>query len=215
MPWESNILDDIVVVEAQQEIRIVASIPARYSLDCRDVQGDQREYHGRAVFLSPHAIALAAPVIGALGERVSATINHIGKLTGEITHELVGGFVMSVTASKHVRENLAARIEWFELHKNHDVSDRRCENRFVPRNPHSLLTLSDGATLRCFVIDFSSSGAGISAPQTPEIGEIIAIGNLGGRVVRHFAGGFAVKFITPQHQDDVERQITGYRTSKR
>jgi hypothetical protein len=215
VPRDNNIVGDVVIVERHRAVQVVASIPARYSLDRPDVQDDKRVYSGRAVLLSPHAIALAAPVIGAPGDRVTVTIEHIGRLTGAITKELVGGFVMSVMASEEGRARLAAQIEWFELYKNHDVGDRRRDNRVVPRNPLSALTQSDGTTLRCFVIDFSATGAAISAQQTPEIGAVVAIGNLGGRVVRHFAGGFAVEFITPQDKDNVERLVSGYRTAKR
>jgi hypothetical protein len=151
---------------------------------------------------------LAAPVIGAPGDEVTVITKYIGRLAGAIAKELGGGFIMSVTASEEARARLAARIEWFELYKNHDLCDRRRDDRIVPRDRHSTLTLSDGLALRCFVIDFSTTGAGISAQQTPAIGEVVAIGNLGGRVARHFAGGFAVEFITEQDKDNVERLVS-------
>jgi hypothetical protein len=69
------------------------------------------------------------------------------------------------------------------------------------------LTLADGAIHECNVIDMSVSGAAISNPLALEIGTPLAIGACVGRIVRIFAGGFAIEFAEVQNQNDLERLI--------
>jgi hypothetical protein len=209
MPSERRRRDDFLIVdrreERRDELRIIASVPGYYSLaDHRNLVGDRRVYACRAINLSAHALALAAPVSGRLGERVFATIEHLGKLKGAVLRVLERGFVMSITASEEERSNLTRKIEWLDRYKNFDTSDRRGDMRFVPTNPYTRLELSDGSTETCLVLDLSSSGAAISAETVPEIGDVIAVGTLMSRVVRHFVGGFAVKFIDPVSDQYVE-----------
>jgi hypothetical protein len=204
MPPDNTDFDDIVFVEQRRDIRIVASVPGRYCLDRRDSRGNRREYSCRAINISSTAIALAVPVVGKPGERVLAHIDHFGKLKGTVGRLLDRGFVMNIIATEEERSNLSAKIQWFELYKNHEVADQRENDRFVPKNPHSSLILSDGTTLGCFVLDISVSGVAVSADMVPEIGTVMAVGRVIGRVVRLFAGGFALQFTKPQDKDHIE-----------
>ncbi len=200
--------DDIAIVERQRNVRVIVSIPARFSFaDVRNARGERRVYAGRAVNLSPHAIALASPVGGRMGGRVIAHIDHLGKLEGLVTRELDRGFIMSVKAGHEERSRLAAKIEWLGQHKNFDVHDQRVDCRFVPANPHSRMILPDGSTENCLVLDLSTTGAAISADTIPEPGTILAIGTIAGRVVRHFEGGFAVQFIKRQSRGTIEFEL--------
>jgi hypothetical protein len=61
--------------------------------------------------------------------------------------------------------------------------------------------LADGSVRGCFVIDMSASGAAVSADLTPQLGDVLAVGKIVGRVVRLFAEGFAVRFIELQDPD--------------
>jgi hypothetical protein len=209
-------VDDIIAVEAarpalrerRRDCRIIVSIPGRYILTGRwDLQGNRREFACRAVNISPHALALAAPVRGRMKERVIVTLDHFGKLAGPIIRLLDRGFVIAINASHAERENLADRIVWFESNKNHDVPDARRHKRIVPQSPHSTLILADGTSAQCFVIDMSQSGAAISAEIVPAIGTPLAIGRVVGRVVRHIEGGFAVRFEHIQNRDTLERLL--------
>jgi hypothetical protein len=205
MPLDLAQPDDLEIVERRRDIRIVASLAGRYTLaDHRNARGERRTFSCRAVNVSGSAIALAAPVIGNIGERVRANIDHLGRLDGAVARVLSRGFVMSIAVSEDERLRLLDRIEWIEKHKNLDVQDLRATNRFVPANPNSRLVLAAGTTLTCLVIDLSESGAAISADIDPEIGTVCAVGTIVGRVVRRFVGGFAVQFINPPRREEVE-----------
>jgi hypothetical protein len=209
MPPQGVKADDIVIVERRENVRIIVSVPGYYSLaDHHNPRGERNLYACRAVNVSTRAIALAAPVSGRLGERALATIDHLGKLEGLITRLLNGGFVMSIVASDEERWDLAAKIEWLEQYKNCDVSDQRGDRRLIPENPHSLVVFADGSTESCFVLDLSGSGAAISAQTIPDIGTVLAVGNIVARVVRHFQGGFAVQFIQRQSLEHIAASET-------
>jgi hypothetical protein len=189
--------------ERPQDVRIIVNIPASFSVTSRLGGGARPVFACRALNLSTRMVALTSPVKVAKGDKIIATIHHLGKLEGEVTSPLEGGFVMSITATDDEREKLWHKIEWLEQHKNFDISDKRAARRFVPQNPRVQMILSDGHIERCHILDISVSGAAISAENPPEIGSVLAIGAVVGRVVRHFDGGFGMKFIETLSDDDV------------
>ncbi|MGH6674221.1 MAG: hypothetical protein ACRECV_19925 [Xanthobacteraceae bacterium] len=157
--------------------------------------------------LFPRAIALVTTIQAKRGERVIAKFDRLGKLDGVVMREMERGFVMSVRATREEREKLADRIEWLEKHKNHDVSDRRGDDRIVPKNPFSRMILPDGSGEACLVLDFSATGAAVSADTVPPVGMVLAIGLLVCRVVRHFNGGFAVRYVQQEDPSTVEAMV--------
>jgi hypothetical protein len=60
----------------------------------------------------------------------------------------------------------------------------------------------------CQIIDYSVSGAGVISDLEPPIGAVIKLGTVVGRVVRKFAGGFAVEFVVLQGTQTVEALIS-------
>lgn len=201
--------DDLEVVERRTDVRIVLSLPGRFTLASRrDLGGQRREHPCRVINMSCHAVTLATPVAGEKGERVIAHVDEFGKLEGPIIRVMDGGFVMEIIAPKQERYRLAARIEWYEKHKNHDIEDHRQSVRIIPKNPYSTLVLADGTTIDCLVKDVSASGIAVSADLSPPIGTPIAVGKVVGRVVRHFNDGFAVHFAQLQDLATVEDLIS-------
>jgi hypothetical protein len=70
------------------------------------------------------------------------------------------------------------------------------------------LLFADGSMRTCFVIDLSVTGAAISGDIVPDVGTVIAVGKIVGRVVRHLEAGFAVKFEDMQDRANVESLAT-------
>ncbi|MGA2892576.1 MAG: PilZ domain-containing protein [Xanthobacteraceae bacterium] len=208
MPPRNAYSDELVIVEHRHHARIIVSVPGYYILaDHRNARGERRSFPCRAVNVSTQAIAFAAPVVGRIGERAFATVDHLGKLKGAVTRLLDGGFVMSIVASAEERDRLAAKIGWLEQFKNFDVFDQRGDRRFVPAKPHTQIIFVDGTMEDCFVLDLSASGAAISASVVPEIGTVVALAKIVARVVRHFEGGFAVQFVERQDPQHVEARL--------
>jgi hypothetical protein len=195
-------------VSRRRSTSIVASIPGRYALTRQiGAEGNRREFSCRVVKISPDEMTLVARVNGAIGERVIATLLEFGKLEGPVLKTHDTGFVMRVAMTDAEREKFAAKIEWYDKHKNRGVPDSRKAKRIIPQHPHCIVMLSDGAIVGAFVIDMSVTGVAISADIEPEIGEPLAVGKIVGRVVRRFAGGFGVKFIDPRNAQTLERML--------
>ncbi len=215
MPQAPNfMLEDIAFIDAlstperRREPRIMVSVAARYALaNRRDSQGNRREFSCRIVNISMSAMTLLVPVNGAVGGRVIVHCDEFGKMEGAIVRVLDRGFVMSINASDEERTKLAAKIDWYEKNKNHDLSDNREHRRIMPKDPRSILVLADGTQLQCFIIDMSVSGAAVSADIRPAIGTPLAVGKIVGRVVRHRPDGFAVRFIQLQELEILEQRL--------
>lgn len=200
--------EDLAVVERRREPRIIVSVAARYALTTRrDTRGNRREFSCRIVDVSPSAMTLLVPVNGSVGERVIVQCDEFGKLEGSILRTLDRGFVMKMVATDEERARFAAKIDWYEKNKNHELPDSREHKRVAPKDPRSVLVLADGSQLQCFVIDMSVSGAAVSADVRPEIGTPLAIGKVVGRVVRHLSEGFAVRFVQLQDLETLEQRL--------
>ena len=201
-------LEDVAVVDRRREPRIIVSVPARYALASRrDTRGNRREFSCRIVNVSPSAMTLLVPVTGAVGERVIIHCDEFGKMEGTIMRTLDRGFVMKIAASEEERSKFAAKIDWYEKNKNHDLTDSRVHKRIVPKDPRSIIVMADGTQQECFIIDMSVSGAAVSADVRPPLGTPLAVGKVIGRVVRHLSGGFAVQFLQIQEMEFLEQRL--------
>ena len=182
--------------------RVKVHLLGRYMLQ------DRREFPCQVINMSPGGLALLAQGIGAVGERVIAYLDHIGRIEGKITRIIDNGFAMSVSATPRKRDKLAAQLTWLANRKILNLPEDRRHDRIIPRNPIARLTLSDGRVMNCRIIDLSLSGAGVGTPHRPEIGSLVTLGKIPGRVVRHLEEGFAMEFTRLQHPDSIEENAT-------
>lgn len=190
--------EDIAFVD-RRSVRTAASIGGRYSLaNKRNLRAERREFACRTISISAEAVALIGPVRGAVGERVIAHFDELGKLEGHIVRLVPDGFVMSVVLPDDRRARLAARIDWLDKHRHYRLPDDRTHKRTIPKRPHSTMMLADGTVMGCFVIDMSVSGVAVSADVSPQLGDVLAVGKIIGRVVRLFPEGFALRFVELQ-----------------
>jgi hypothetical protein len=172
---------------------------------------DRREFPCQVVNMSPGGMAIVAPVVGTLGERVIAYVDHIGRLEGKIARTIDNGFAMTVAASERKRDKLAAQLTWLANRHILNLPEDRRHGRFTPRNPLARLIMPNGNNVACLVIDLSQSGAAvaISPDLRPAVGSVVTIGKTQGRVVRHIDDGFAIEFTRLQHSDFIEDNVTG------
>jgi len=184
---------------------VAVNIPGRYSLSNRyDSRGKRRVFVCRAINISPTAMVFAAPTKGDVGERVIALLHHIGRVEGVVSRNFDQGFAVKVALSEERRRLLGARISWLVAHDQKKVAERRTNDRFIPSSSQSKLILADGTVEDCLILDLSVTGAAVSAFSTPPVGSSLAVGNVFGRVVRKFSGGFGVRFFERQARDYVE-----------
>jgi hypothetical protein len=182
--------------------RVRVNLLGRYML------ADRREFPCQVADMSPGGMALVAPVAGALGERVVAYVDHLGRLEGVITRTFENGFAMTIAATPRKRDKLAAQLTWLANRHILNMPEDRRHGRFVPKKSAARLIMPNGVNLACRIIDMSESGAGIATDQRPPIGALVTVGKVTGRVVRHLEDGFAIEFTRLQHSDFVEENLT-------
>jgi hypothetical protein len=182
--------------------RVRVNLLGRYML------ADRREFPCQVSDMSPGGMALIAPVVGAVGERVVAYVDHLGRLEGTIARTFENGFAMTISATARKRDKLAAQLTWLANRHILNMPEDRRHGRFAPRKAGARLVMPNGVNISCRIIDMSESGAGIATDQRPPIGSLVTIGKVTGRVVRYLDDGFAVEFTRLQHPDFLEDNMT-------
>jgi hypothetical protein len=182
--------------------RVKVHLLGRYMLP------DRREFPCQIINMSPGGLALLAPGIGNVGDRVIAYLDHIGRVEGKITRIIDNGFAMSIGATARKRDKLAAQLTWLANRDILNLPEDRRHDRIVPRNPIALLTLEDGTKMTCRVIDMSLSGAAIAAENRPPLKSMVLLGRVQSRVVRNLEEGFALEFVHEQLAETLEDNVT-------
>jgi hypothetical protein len=186
--------------------RVRVKIYGRFMLE------DRTEHPCQVVDMSPGNVALRAERVGMPGEKVIAYIDHIGRIEGVITRTSEDGFAMTVIASDRKKDKLAAQLTWLANKHELDLPEDRRHERVAPRNPTSVLQLTDGRQYQCRIIDLSLSGAAIESDVKPAIGTQVMLGTMRGQVVRHFEDGVAVEFAVIQRPETLDSEFNAPRT---
>lgn len=185
-------------VERRSFQRVRVKIYGRFMLE------DRTEHACQVIDMSPGNVAFRADRIGAPGEKVIAYIDHIGRIEGVVTRRLEGGFAMTVIASDRKKDKLAAQLTWLANKHELDLPEDRRHERLAPRNPMSVLRLTDGRQYPCRIIDLSLSGAAVEIEVKPALGVQVVLGTMRGQVVRHFDDGIAIEFAVVQRPEMLE-----------
>lgn len=178
--------------------RVKVKIYGRYMLE------DRTEHSCTVIDMSPGDLALQSDKSGAPGERVIAYLDHIGRIEGVISRTFGDGFAMTVIASDHKRDKIAAQLTWLANKHELDLPEDRRHERVAPRNPRSVLALPDGRQYPCRIIDLSLSGAAVEIDVRPALGVQVSLGTMRGQVVRHFDDGIAVEFAVIQRPETLD-----------
>ncbi|WP_430624903.1 PilZ domain-containing protein [Rhodopseudomonas sp. P1] len=189
-------------LERRRFQRVKVHLLGRYMLP------DRREFPCQVINMSPGGLALLAPGIGNVGDRVIAYLDHVGRVEGKITRIIDNGFAMSLAATPRKRDKLAAQLTWLANRDILNLPEDRRHDRIVPRNPIAVLTLDDGSRMSCRIIDMSRSGAAIAAEQRPPLNSQVLLGRVASRVVRHLDDGFALEFVHEQLEETLEDSVT-------
>jgi hypothetical protein len=84
--------------------RVTLSVRGRYMLE------DMREFPCQTLDLSPVGVVLSGPVIGEVGSRVIAYLEHIGRVEGFVVRKLGGAFALSIVAPQRKHAKLASQL---------------------------------------------------------------------------------------------------------
>ncbi|SEQ10590.1 PilZ domain-containing protein [Faunimonas pinastri] len=194
-----------IEVESNSERRSHQRV--KISLLGRCMFADRQEFPCTVIDVSPGGAAFYSPHQGEVGERIVAYVDHIGRVEGTIVRQIESGFAIAFTASRIKRDKLADTLTWLANRHLLETPEERRQPRRVPRKTDAVLTLSDGTTHSCRIIDMSLTGAALATDLRPPRGAKIMIGKVGGRVVRHFDDGIAIEFMRAMSEGNAETEI--------
>jgi hypothetical protein len=189
-------------VERRRHQRVSVQLAGRYMLESR------REFPCQTVNISPGGVALLAPAVGILGERVIVYLDQIGRVEGSIVRHIQNGFAISFSATVRKRDKLASQLTWLANRHILGLPEDRRHDRIQPRIPRTVLTLPDGKQVVARLIDASTSGAGISTDLNLDMGLRIIVGKLPATIVRKFDGGIAVEFGRTLTEAEIESDVS-------
>ncbi|MCK1335280.1 PilZ domain-containing protein [Bradyrhizobium sp. 38] len=197
------------VADFLRQRAVQVTVSGSYSLPrWYDCEGKLRTFACRTSRVSPFRMMVDVPVVGRIGERVTSYFQDFGEFQCTISATLKSGFLMELDMTRARRAWMSEKLTWLEKkQKDASVLELRNDARFVPQVAHTFLALADGSTHACFIIDVSTAGVAISSEYDPPMGTPLAVGACGGRMIRKFEHGFAVKFAERQSRDDLVRLI--------
>lgn len=197
------------VAEFLRQRAVQVTVNGSYSLPrWYDCEGNLRTFACRTSRVSPFRMMVDVPVVGKVGERVTSYFQDFGEFQCTISATLKSGFLMELDMTRARRAWMSEKLTWLEKkQKDASVEELRNDARFVPQVAHTFLTLADGGSYPCFIIDVSTAGVAVSCEYDPPLGTPLAVGACVGRVIRKFENGFAVKFAEKQQRDDLVRLI--------
>jgi hypothetical protein len=190
-----------IVPDQRKHRRVAVEITGRL------MRENKEDYPCQVVNMSAGGVALLAPIVCEVGERIIAYLDVIGRIEGIVVRPIDGGFAMKIIAGLHKREKIVNQLTWLINRDRLGLSEGRRHERVVPKNPSSKLILPNGETFDCRVIDVSLSGASVGSIVRPPIGASVVLGRMRGRVVRHHDKGLAIQFADLQNPDSLARSF--------
>lgn len=175
--------------------RVSVNLPGRLMLPNHD------EYECTVIDMSPGDVFFACHARPRTGERIIAYVDHLGRIEGTVAVLNDNGFAIFLNATDRKREKLAAQLTWIANKHELGLPEDRRHDRLSPRQAPTDLTLDDGRRYPCRIIDLSLSGAAIDIDVRPALGTPVQLGNMKGRVVRHFQEGVAIEFSSVQSRE--------------
>ncbi|MBZ5758063.1 MULTISPECIES: PilZ domain-containing protein [Rhizobium] len=159
------------------------------------------EFECMVVDMSPGDLYVTCEGRPRANERVIAYIDHLGRIEGLVISVDNRGFNMSINATDRKREKLAAQLTWLANKHELGLPEDRRHDRLTPKSATVELTLEDGSVYNCRLMDLSLSGAAVDVEARPALGMAVRLGNMRGRIVRHFREGVAIEFLSLQSRD--------------
>jgi hypothetical protein len=93
-------------MERRRFARVKLALPGRYMLE------DRREFPCQTIDVSVGGLCLTAPVPGAIGEKVVAYFEALGRIEGIVVRLHEFGFAISASMSAAKREKLVNQLTW-------------------------------------------------------------------------------------------------------
>lgn len=175
--------------ERRRHKRVALSLRGRYMLP------DKREFPCQVLNISAGGMMIACPEPGEVGDRIIAYIDEVGRLEGVVTRVEDNAAAIEFRVPRSKQERIVETLIWLkDVHSGH-ASETRRHHRIKPDASTSRLTLPDGSSHPCQVIDISMGGANLRVQAAPDVGATVMLGKMRARVVRVHGDGVAIQFL--------------------
>ena len=184
-----------VVAHAKAERRRFVRVPVDLS-GRLFVPGDGREATCKVVDLSPGGAQLSCEFVPAADTNIVLYIDGFGRFEGTVMRPEDTTFGVKFNCSALKRERVAEQLTLYMNRGEVDESLLRRHDR-TPTKGFARFTRANGDILACEVVDLSLSGVSLKTDARPPLGEVVLIGKMAGKVVRHHEAGIAIEFVGP------------------
>src|ERR1700712_1732726 len=189
--------------------RFIGDVPGCFIfLDRTGPKWESQTFTFSARSVATTRAVITADVVVERDERLALRFDTIGVRRGVVERRLKEGFIVTFTDDAASDGGVEARIQWLNKKSRGRAEDRRAHKRVIPRDPNVLIILGIDSHIEAKIADMSRSGAAIIAELQPPISNLLAVGSVPARVVRHFEGGFGVRFLEVQQADELEGLLT-------
>lgn len=162
---------------------------------------DRREFPCQTIDISVGGLALSAPVRGAVGEKIVAYLETLGRIEGVVVRHLDHGFAMTALLSPAKREAMVNKLMWLINFRDLGLPEDRRGERIALEKSETLIRLPNGAKVPARILDVSISGVAVASDARPPVGSMLHVGSRPARVARHFDEGLALEFALPLSYD--------------
>lgn len=161
----------------------------------RFLDAQSEEYPLISLAMSCRTAQVRANHIPPVDSSIVCYFDELGRVVAAVRRHVKGGFLVEFSSTQHKRDKIADRLIWLVNRDTLGLTDDRKAPRYTAGGA-AQVTLKNGSTLNCRVVDFSLIGAGFEAMgPAPNIGEVVIAGDLRGEVVRREGRSFGIRFL--------------------
>lgn len=153
--------------------------------------------------ISESGLFMATDTDAKIGDRIIAYPKGLGRLEGVIVRKTGEGVAVHFDISNEQRKHLEKRINSALTGMPYlRLVDKRGHKRTPLKIDTTAQVEAGGGSFPCQIVDISHSGASIRSDRRLQVGVMVQIGMLQGRVCRETEEGFALEFCKPEASDD-------------
>ncbi|MBV9062398.1 MAG: PilZ domain-containing protein [Alphaproteobacteria bacterium] len=175
------------------------------------VPGEEREAGCTIVDMSPGGAQVACEIVPEAQSSIVLYIDGFGRFEGVVARSgkpegTESSFAVRFNCPQFKRERVAEQLTLYLNNGTIDETAMRRHER-APTKGLTRFTRSNGDVVNCEVLDLSLSGVSVVTDVRPQIGELVLMGQMAGRVVRIHERGIAIEFVTPPPEKATPEQL--------
>ncbi len=201
---------EAVIAKAREERRRYRRVPVDFK-GRLFVPGEEREAQCQITDMSPGGAQVVCEIVPEGQTSVVLYIDGFGRFEGVVARppkaeSADGKFGVRFNCTATKRERVAEQLT---LYLNNGTIDETAMRRHErsPTRGLTRFTRANGDVVSCEVLDLSLGGVSLATDVRPQIGEVVLIGQMAGRVARIHEHGIAIEFVTAPPEKATPEQL--------